>query len=96
MYDLMEPSEIVSVRGAPCGAEHLFTVRVTVCDLKSINGSRHCPGDSEACGSTRGHFEVVHWTRWICVKVISTATERTILLMDQSRALRLHGNAYVQ
>ena len=24
--DLMEPSEMVSVRGAPCGAEHLLTV----------------------------------------------------------------------
>ena len=26
VYDLMEPSEMVSVRGAPCGAEHLLTV----------------------------------------------------------------------
>ena len=26
VYDLVEPSEIVSVRGAPCGAEHLLTV----------------------------------------------------------------------
>ena len=26
VYDLMEPSEMVSVRGAPCGAEHLLTM----------------------------------------------------------------------
>ena len=49
MCILMEPSEMVSVRGAPCEAEHLLTV--TVCDFKSINGPKHCPGDGKGCGS---------------------------------------------
>ena len=30
MCDLMEPSEMVSVRGAPCGAEDPLTVKLYV------------------------------------------------------------------
>ena len=38
---------------------------VTVGDLKSIRGSKHCPGKGKGCGCGCGHSEVPHLSRYM-------------------------------